>query len=475
MALELVPYVALRAFALMSEQQEIGQLVEAVFRAWDQAQINFLVLRDYENLPCLTTNGLAVLVAPAQVRRAEQTLLGAAQAAGFRLHNRAQFAALALYLSSQQSNAQARFDLFTALKWRAFDYLQCQEFLGRKVPRGLFAIPHPADEAATNLLASVICHGKVQEKYQPSIAAGFRAEPAPAAQLLAATFGPRRAKFLVAAAAQAQWAAIEAATGVLRRALALRQLTRHPWRTLAALLADAARGVRLLLQPPGLTVVLCGADGSGKSTAARAVVDGLRATFSPPQGRHFHWKPPLFSTKRRAGRGPATDPHGQPVRNPAASLCYFGFHWLEFFLGSHLVLRPATARGGLVLIDRYYYDFFVDQRRYRLRVPPVFVRLGYSFLKKPDLVVLLDAPAEVLQKRKREVAPAETERQCRAYRALVQGLGNGRVIDATQPPEKVGADICRAVLDCLAERARKRRGGALGGPPPSTGPGNTSR
>ena len=45
-----------------------------------------------------------------------------------------------------------------------------------------------------------------------------------------------------------------------------------------------------------------------------------------------------------------------------------------------------------------------------------------------------------------------------AYRALVQGLSNGRVIDATQPPEKVGADISRAILDFMAERMAKRSG-----------------
>ena len=174
--------------------------------------------------------------------------------------------------------------------------------------------------------------------------------------------------------------------------------------------------------------------------------------------RQFHWKPPLFSARRQAARGPATDPHGRPARNPAVSLCYFGFHWLEFLLGSHLRLRPITFRGGLVLIDRYYYDFFVDQRRYRLRVPQAVVRLGHFFLKKPDLVVLLDAPAEVLQQRKQEVPLAETERQRAAYLALVRGLGNGRVVDATQPPEKVGADISRAILDFMAERTRRRWG-----------------
>jgi thymidylate kinase len=458
----------------MPEQEEIGQLVTAVFRAWERAQVNFLVLRNYEGLPSFTTNDIDVLVAPEQVRHAEQTLFAAAQEAGFRLHNRAEYASLALYLSSKQSNAQAQFDLFTALKWRGFDFLNCREFLGRKVPRGLFAIPHPADEAATNLLDFVIYAGKVKPKYMLSIAARFRAEPALATGLLAGTYGPAHAKFLVASGAQEQWAAIEAATGALRRALILRQLTRHPWRAIRSWLTDAARLARRFLRPPGLTVVLCGADGCGKSTAASAVVDGLRGTFSPLKGRHFHWKPPLFSAKRRTGRGPVSDPHGQPARSAVVSFCYFLFHWLEFFLGSHLRLRPVTFRGGLVLIDRFYYDFFVDQRRYRLQVPPAVVRLGYALLKKPDLVLLLDAPAEVLQRRKQEVPLAETDRQCRAYRALVEGLSNGRVINAAQPVEKVAADINRTILDFMAQRMRQRQGKEAGPASPSAAPGRTA-
>ena len=442
----------------MSGQPEISQLVTAVFRAWQQANIRFLVLRNYESLPSFTANDIDVLVEPAQLRQAEQALLGAAAQAGFRLHNRVEFATLALYLSSPQTNAQAHFDLFTALKWRGFDFLSCQQFLQRKVGRDLFSIPHPADETATKLLASLIYTGKVKEKYRPAIAAGCQAEPAAATDLFARTYGSTLARFLVMAAAQERWEALEAATRALRHTLVLRQLIRHPWRTLVSLLADARRLAGRFLRPPGLTVVLCGADGSGKSTAARAVMDGLSGTFPPQKVRHFHWKPPLFSARRQAARGPATDPHALPARHPAVSLCYFGFHWLEFLLGSHLCLRPVTFRGGLVLIDRYYYDFFVDQRRYRLSVPLFIVRLGHFFLKKPDLVVLLDAPAEVLQRRKQEVPLAETERQRVAYRELVQGFPNGRVLDAAQPPDKVGADLNRAILDFMAQRTTKRWG-----------------
>ncbi|HOW78143.1 MAG: hypothetical protein GX450_08265 [Verrucomicrobia bacterium] len=453
---------------MSAEAQEISQLVRAVFRAWDQDGMAFLILRNYEGLPDFTTNDIDVLVAPGQRRRAEQTLVAAAREAGFRLHNRAEFMPVALYLSSRRSHAQAHFDLFDASKWRAFDFLGCQGFLERRVRRELFAVPHPADEAATSLLSFLIYTGRVKEKYRAFITAQCRAEAAAMTKLLAQTYGAARARFLVAAGAEQRWTAIESAAGALRRTLILRQLTRHPGRTLRSVLADAKRLTLRFLRPPGLTVVLCGADGCGKSTIARVVTDELSCTFSPLKGRHFHWKPPVFTARRRAARGPATNPHGQPVRNRFASLVYFLFHWLEFFLGSHLSFRPITFRGGLVLIDRYYYDFFVDPGRYRLQLSPGLARLGYAFLKKPDLVILLDAPAEVLQSRKQEVPRPETERQCRAYRALVSRLPNGRIIDAAQPIETVGADIARVILDYMAERTQRRLGTRPGPPLPET-------
>lgn len=113
-------------------------------------------------------------------------------------------------------------------------------------------------------------------------------------------------------------------------------------------------------------------------------------------------------------------------------------------------------RGGLVLIDRYYYDFLIDQRRYRLSVPNGIIRLLFRTLRQPDLVFLLDAPAEVLQARKREVSPAETERQVQAYRQLVATLPQGRTLDATAPPYRVTAELTRQLLDWLASRIKNR-------------------
>jgi thymidylate kinase len=437
-------------------QSTITRVVTAVFQAWTEAEIPFVVLRNYEKLPYFTNNDIDVLVEPARVREAEETLLAAARKAGFRLHNRAEFATLALYLSDPNSSAEVHFDLFTDLKWRGFDFLFCPDLLEQRVKHGLFFIPRRAHEAATNLLASLIYTGKVKEKYREGIHAGFLADGGAALWLLTASYGLERAQSLLACGLRKDWAGLEAMTKRLRRALVYDQLRHAPIRSAKSLLATGRRLAARWLKPPGLVVVLCGADGCGKSTAARKVVESLSGTFSPAKGRHYHWKPPLFSTRRRAVRGPVSNPHGQPARNAAWSLLYFCFHWLEFFLGAFTAVKPAVFKGGLVLIDRFYYDFFVDPRRYRLRLPPCVARLGYRLLPKPDLVFLLDAPPEVLQSRKQEVPLEETARQRDAYRQLVQTLPCGRVIDATQPPDKVAADIKRQVLDFLAERTAAR-------------------
>jgi len=433
----------------------MSDLITAVFESWKRSGIDFLVLRNHETLPHFTTNDIDVLVAPAQRDRAEQTLIAAAADAGWRLHNRAEFATLSLHLCRTDTNGQAHFDLFTDLRWRSFEFLRCRDFLRQKIARGLFAVPHPAHEACTNLLASLIFSGRVKDKYKPAIAAAFRADRDAASDLLAETYGRRLADSLVETALQEHWAAIEANVGRLRRKLVVRQAVLSPGRSLKSLASDLVRLSRRWLRPPGLTLVLLGADGSGKSTVARLISDGLTNTFSPQKSRHFHWKPRIFFSGR-AQAHPTTDPHGRPPRNRVLALCYFGYHWLEFFLGAPLKIRPVLFKGGLALIERYFCDFFVDQTRYRLNVPPALVRLGYQLVKKPDLVILLDATPEVLRARKQEVSLPETIRQRDAYRKFVAGLGNGVMVDASQPPDKVAADAIRAVLEFMVERTRHR-------------------
>jgi thymidylate kinase len=434
----------------MPEESAARQFITAAFGAWQRAGNPFVVLRNYENLPQATANDIDVLVEPDQRRQAEQVLIRTAGECGYKLHLRAEYATLALYFSAVESRSQIHFDLFAGFTWRGIPFLDSEPFLQSKIQRASFFVPHPAHESACNLLSSLVYTGKLKGKYQASISAGFSNHPETARTLLGKTYGSILAKRIVDAAIAGRWAEIESLAGVVRATAVRRRLASRPFCTLTAAASDASRVVHRYFHPPGRAVVLCGPDGCGKSTVGPSVVDGLARTFSPDKGTQFHWKPAIFSARRQATRGPSTTPHSKPPRNALISLVYFKIHWLEFFLGWHLRVRPKLFRGGLVLIDRWYYDFFVDQRRYRLRVPNLMVRLGLAVLPKPDLVFLLDAPPEVLRQRKQEVPEVETRRQREAYLNLVQTLPNGVVVDASQPPDRVAGDICRKILERMA-------------------------
>jgi thymidylate kinase len=436
--------------------RDLSDLVTAVFQQWRAHRVEFLILRNYEGLPKDTTNDIDVLVLPAEAARAEQMLVDTARQAGYHLHNRAEFVPVSLFFHHPASLQQIQFDLFPGLTWRGFELLPPRALLDRRVERGGFAIPHPAHEAVNNLLTRQIYWGRVKDRYKPIITSGFRSAPAEARAQLAGMFGARLANELAEGILAERWADVEARTGAMRRQLIRRRLCRQPVATLRSLLRDLKRFAGRLRRPPGLTVVLLGADGSGKSTVAAGLTEALRGTFQPDKSRRVHWKPAVFLRRRRAARPPTTDPHGQPPRGRAASLAALLYHWLEFFIGAWTQFLPVRFRNGLVLIDRYHYDFVVDPRRYRLNVSPAVARALFRLIPAPDLVFLLDAPPAVLQARKTEVPAAETRRQREAFLALAATLPNARILDAARPVDEVVRAATREVLRYLEARQAKR-------------------
>ena len=437
----------------------LSHLLTAIFSGWKSQGIQFLILRNYEGLPAITTNDVDVLVLPSQRAEAERVMIHLAGDAGYFLHNRVEFATISYFFHHPESLRQIQIDLFSSLRWHAFEVVSTETVLARRLDRGLFDIPHPAHEAVLDLITRLLYQGEVREKYRPIILAGFKAHSEVARPLMEAAFGSGWAEVLVTQSLREDWAALERAWKPLRRTLVWRRCSRHPWATLKALCGDVARGLRRVLQPGGMTVVILGADGSGKSTVGDRIIENLKNTFNPGKGLRVHWKPVVFfKSRRRSNTGPNVNPHGQKRRSRFASMLYLGGHWLEFVAGSFLVFFPALFKNGLVLVDRYHYDFEVDPRRFRLQVPLWLVRGLFRFLKAPDLVFLCDAPPEVLQSRKQEVPLAETRRQVEAYRCLVRRLPQGRVLDATQPPDAVATELTRQTLDAMRQRVARRMG-----------------
>jgi thymidylate kinase len=435
-----------------SSEQSIETFLTNLFDEWNKSGIQYLILRNYEKLPAFVGNDIDILLEPSQLKKAQGLLLNAGFRNGWRCHNVSDFACRAIWLFNIETMEQVHIDLMCGVKWHALQFANCQHMLKRRQSHKNFFIPNPVDEAVVSLMTRLIYAGYVKENYRDRIQKSAIQENLDMIDVLTPWIGKELAEKIIQSANNGEWEKIEKKVKSVRKQIFFTNM-RNPFNFLNALTRDAIRLIRRWIFSPGLSVVFFGPDGCGKTSVAQELKLHLEKTFLLGKGLHCHWKPVRQKNKPSS---PNKNPHGLPPRSKLRSFVYFTYHYLPFIWGWWRTVKPVLFKSGLVIIDRYYYDFFIDIRRYRLNLPKWIIKTGFVFVKKPDLAFCLDASPDILQSRKKEVTFDECARQREEYRKLAKKLSNGYVIDASKPLEHVVADVQRIVLEYMAKRTAKQ-------------------
>jgi thymidylate kinase len=196
------------------------------------------------------------------------------------------------------------------------------------------------------------------------------------------------------------------------------------------------------LASSGLWIALYGPDGAGKSAVAARLAAELAPLFSAVDLHHLR----IQSGRASQANVPVTQPHRQQPRGLILSylklLYMFAHSWL-----THLLTVTSIAAGRVVIFDRYFLDYSIDSRRYRLAAESVrFASLLGKLAPRPDLQFVLDVPARELQRRKSEVTLFESRRQRQEYVASIGHLPNAVVVNADRPIQQVASHIISEVL-----------------------------
>jgi thymidylate kinase len=240
-----------------------------------------------------------------------------------------------------------------------------------------------------------------------------------------------------------RWEQVEQDRALLRRSCRRAALNTAPWWWAG----EGPRVAERWFRPTGLLLAVLGPDGAGKATLAQKIVEDAGPVFRRVARVHFR--------PRRLHPGDpeaSSRPHATPSYGFLRSLAKLVLYLADWWLGYLADIRPALARSTLVVCDRAYHDILVDPLRYRYGGPAWLARALGRFVPKPDLVLILDVPAEELVTRKRELPVTEAARQRIAYLSLAQWLPSALVVDGLGSLDEVYMRAWRAVLERLYER-----------------------
>jgi dTMP kinase len=225
----------------------------------------------------------------------------------------------------------------------------------------------------------------------------------------------------------------------------------------------------------GLFVVFEGGEGAGKSTQVRLLADALRA-----QGREV-----------LVTREPGATEVGERIRNlllheePASGMTPRAEALLYAADRAHHVaalIRPALARGEVIISDRYVDSSLAYQGAGRT-LPVDEVSWLSSWATgglKPDLTVLLDVDPQVGLARAggRDADADRIESESDAFHERVRyafldiaAADSGRylVLDANRSPEAIAAVVAERIAELLPPAPDRDAEPADGGTPPAGG------
>jgi thymidylate kinase len=421
-------------------------LLEAVFRALDEAGITWSLLRLPSN-PGAPTGDVDLLVSPPDRGRLQRVL----ESLGFVRMPTSAPATHALFLTYHRSTDRwITLHVVTELTYGPRFVLHTraeQGCLARRQRTGAMTVLAPDDGFWALLLHCLVDKGTVALHYRARLQELARAAQAegPLAQVVKEVcpvgWTPAR---LIRAVQRGEWSALEAGG---------RALTRRWCRRERAWVRLAGSRVRQLVHKPlllsrrrGVSIALLGANGVGKSTLASS----LQRTFCLPVHTVYMG---LWRDEARGPLGRGLAVAGRPL------LAWWRYRQAQY----------QQALGRVVIFDRYTYDALQPPRP-----PYVWLKVPYLWLiahacPAPDAVLVLDAPGAVIYGRKAENSLEETQSERQQFLALAHRLPQLQIVDAHRAQDAVRVDVTERLWQHYVARWRSPSGPAhqAGSPRPA--------
>jgi thymidylate kinase len=211
----------------------------------------------------------------------------------------------------------------------------------------------------------------------------------------------------------------------------------------------------------GFVISFIGTDGSGKSTIIESIKPSLKKKFN--QGVYYeHLRPNKFpSIASLFGRSESfqetvVDPHRSSQSGFLVSLIRWSYYMLDYTLGFYIKVFPKVKACSCIWIfDRYYYDYFIDPMRLRVKLPKAILKFGQFLIPEPDIIICLGTDPEIIHKRKPELPYDEVKRQVKELKMFCTNHKRSIWIDTGKSIETSSSEAFEAIMLCYNNKNKQ--------------------
>lgn len=217
---------------------------------------------------------------------------------------------------------------------------------------------------------------------------------------------------------------------------------------------------RFIQKRPGYVIAILGTDGSGKSTIINQITPILNEGFH--NGIVYnHLRPNaipdlgVLMGKKEKMDTPmvVSDPHAGKSSGLVGSLIRWGYYLIDYTIGYLKTVFPVIhTKSKIFIFDRYYYDYYIDQKRSKTNLPNWIIKIGELFVPKPDIILCLGGNPEKIYQRKPETSLEEVTRQTNALKEFCNQHKNAIWIDTCTDIQESTEMAMNAICDTMKKR-----------------------
>lgn len=436
----------------------------------EKNNIKYFILRNYEGLPeGNESKDIDLIIEPGKYVSASKLLLQVFKEYKIEYYYVVKYERVRCWFGMNAADDFAiHIDLIEGYVNKGFEIFGFEELYNNTVEYKSYKVLNQPYDTAMLLLYKVIGAKELKNRYRNKITEGYKKWSVEVKAILVDVLGNNLAIQLCGKLECNDYEWIVKHSAEISRTSKKVAFVKHPFKTVKCILAFLGeKTYRIALCPSKYRkmIALEAPDGTGKSTFIDLLTVVLAETFvcDIKKMHVYHFRPSVLPNLGVVGEKTGVmkqdtdfgNPHRNKPANPISSLARMIYYWIDYVIGGAICIRKDVQFDRITIFDRYIYDFIVDPQRSRIGLPRSIRVMFSKTVQQPQIVFILNAPADIIYERKQELTINEIKRQLVEFEKLKEVGNNFFMIDADQVPDKMVQDAKKIILDKFCRKIEK--------------------